>query len=131
VAAEPIDPGVPIREGEYGDRVVSIEPGGVEYIADAERHGRPAQLFWTWTSPNFEFATVYVGVLPIVTFGGAFWPTVLGLLLGTALGSVTHGLLSTFGPRFGVAQLIQSRGAFGFIGNLLPAFLNAVTSGAG
>ncbi len=39
--------------------------------------------------------------------------------------------MSTFGPRYGVPQLIQSRGAFGFVGNLLPAVLNTLTSGAG
>ncbi len=82
-------------------------------------------------SPNFEFATVYVGVLPVVLFGGGFWLTALGLLLGTALGAITHGWLSTFGPRYGVPQLIQSRGAFGFVGNILPAVLNTLTSGAG
>ena len=131
IAEELSDVSVPVREGEYGDAVVAVEPGGVELIPESERHGTPSQLFWTWSSPNFEFATVYVGVLPIVTFGGAFWPTVLGLVLGTALGSVTHGILSTFGPRFGVPQLIQSRAAFGFAGNLLPAVLNALTSGAG
>ncbi len=97
----------------------------------SERHGRPIQLFWTWMSPNFEFATVYVGVLPIVLFGGGFWLTVVGLVLGTALGAVTHGWLSTFGPRYGVPQLIQSRAAFGYVGNLVPAFLNTLTSGAG
>jgi purine-cytosine permease-like protein len=131
VAVEEAEAGLPIREGEYGASIVAIEPGGVEYIPHAERHGRPIQLFWTWMSPNFEFATVYVGVLPIVLFGGGFWLTVLGLVVGTALGSVTHGWLSTFGPRYGVPQLIQSRGAFGFVGNLLPAVLNTVTSGAG
>jgi NCS1 family nucleobase:cation symporter-1 len=128
---EDTETGVPIREGQYGASVAAIEPGGVEYIPQAERHGSPSQLFWTWMSPNFEFATVYVGVLPIVLFGGGFWLTVVGLVLGTALGAVTHGWLSTFGPRYGVPQLIQSRAAFGFIGNLLPALLNTVTSGAG
>ncbi|MBJ7595393.1 MAG: cytosine permease [Candidatus Dormibacteraeota bacterium] len=128
---EEVEAGVLVREGVYGDSVAAIEPGGVEYIPAAERHGRPIELFWTWMSPNFEFATVYVGVLPVVLFGGGFWLTVLGLVLGTALGSVTHGWLSTFGPRYGVPQLIQSRGAFGFVGNLLPAALNTLTSGAG
>jgi nucleobase:cation symporter-1, NCS1 family len=129
--ADDIAAGVPVREGVYGESVTTIEPGGVEYIPAAERHGRPLQLFWTWMSPNFEFATVYVGVLPVVLFGGGFWLTAIGLTLGTALGSITHGWLSTFGPRYGVPQLIQSRGAFGFVGNLLPAVLNTVTSGAG
>ncbi|MDQ6857150.1 MAG: cytosine permease [Candidatus Dormibacteraeota bacterium] len=130
-AVDEAESGVLVREGEYGASVAAIEPGGIEYIPHNERHGTPIQLFWTWMSPNFEFATVYVGVLPIVLFGGGFWLTVVGLLLGTALGAVTHGWLSTFGPRYGVPQLIQSRGAFGFVGNLLPAFLNAITSGAG
>jgi purine-cytosine permease-like protein len=122
---------VPVREGEYGARVVAVEPGGIEYIPAAERHGRPRQLFWTWNSPNLEFATIYVGVLPIVLFGGGFWPTVIGLVIGTALGSLTLGILSTWGPRFGVPQMVQSRGAFGFVGNMLPAGLNTITAGVG
>ena len=130
LAPPPLDD-VPVREGTYGTSIASIEPGGVEFIPDSERHGSPSQLFWTWASPNFEFATVYVGVLPLVLFGGGFWATAVGLVVGTALGSFTHALLSTFGPRFGVPQLVQSRAAFGFRGNLAPAVLNTVTSGAG
>ena len=122
---------IPVREGEYGARVAVVEPGGVEYIPERERHGNPLQLFWTWMSPNLEFATVFVGVLPIAIFGGGFWPTVIGVVLGSGLGSITHGILSSMGPRFGVPQLVWSRGVFGFIGNLLPSALNAFTAGAG
>src|SRR5438270_585772 len=109
-----VEPGVLVREGVYGDRVLAVEPGGNEYIPDSERHGRPLDLFWTWMSPNLEFATIYVGVLPIVLFGGGFWLTALGCILGTALGSLTHGFLSSMGPRFGVPQMVQSRAAFGY-----------------
>ena len=35
---------VPIREGDYGSKVVAVEPGGIEYIASSERHGRPLDL---------------------------------------------------------------------------------------
>ncbi|MFN2451485.1 MAG: cytosine permease [Candidatus Dormibacteria bacterium] len=129
----PVEPEafVPVREGVYGDRVAAIEPGGVEYIADSERHGKARSLFYAWTSPNLEFATVFIGVLPIAIFGGGFGLTLLGLALGTLLGSLSHGVLSTFGSRYGVPQLVQSRASFGFWGNLLPAALNAITSGAG
>lgn len=122
---------VPVREGDYGSKVTAVEPGGIEYISERERHGSALQLFWTWMSPNLEFATVFVGILPIAIFGGGFWPTVIGVVLGSALGSITHGFLSAMGPRFGVPQLVWSRGAFGFIGNLLPGVLNAFTAGAG
>jgi NCS1 family nucleobase:cation symporter-1 len=129
VAAEA--PGVPVREGVYGDRVAAVEPGGIEFISERERHGRPLDLFWTWMSPNLEFATVFVGVIPVAFFGGAFWPTALALVLGTGLGSLTHAVLSSWGPKFGLPQMVQARGAFGFVGNLLPAGLNAFTAGVG
>src|SRR3954451_10743990 len=122
-APEP-QPGVPVCEGFYGDREAAGERGGVEFIPLSERHGRPLDLFWTWMSPNLEFATVFVGVIPIAFFGGAFWSTALALVLGSALGSLTHAALSSWGPRFGVPQMVQARGAFGFLGNALPAGLN-------
>ena len=60
----------PSTDGTYRDRVVAVEPGGNEYIAEADRHGTPRQLFWTWTSPNLEFATIFVGFL---LAGAAYW----------------------------------------------------------
>src|SRR5262245_14841187 len=60
-------------DGTYRDQIVAVEPGGNEYIAEASRHGKPSQLFWTWTSPNLEFATIFVGVLSVAVFGIAFW----------------------------------------------------------
>src|SRR5437588_8190994 len=122
---------VPVREGEYGARVVAVEPGGIEYIPERERHGRPLQLFWTWMSANLEFATIFVGILPVAFFGMGFADAALALVLGTALGSLTHALLSSWGPRFGVPQMVQSRGAFGYLGNILPAGLNTFTATVG
>lgn len=123
--------GVPIREGTYGKRVMAVEPGGVEYIADSERHGRPFDLFTTWVSPNMEFATIFVGVLPIAFFGMGFADAAVAIILGTGLGCLTHGVLSSWGPKFGVPQMVQARGAFGFLGNLLPAGLNTFTANIG
>ena len=45
VPGSQVDMDVPIREGDYGDKVVAIEPGGVEYIPLTERHGSPIDLF--------------------------------------------------------------------------------------
>ena len=122
---------VPVREGDYGERVATVEPGGVEYIALKERHGKPIDLFWTWLSPNLEFATVFVGVLGVAVFGLSFWETALAILIGSALGSATHFVVSSWGPKFGVPMMVESRGAFGFLGNILPAGLNAFTGTIG
>ncbi|WP_433803851.1 purine-cytosine permease family protein [Actinomycetospora sp. CA-084318] len=129
VTEEPAD--VVVREGVYGDKVVAVEPGGAEFIPLAERHGRPRQLFWTWCSPNLEFATIFVGVLAVGAFSLGFWGAFLGILVGTALGSLTHGLLSARGPAAGVPMMVLSRLGFGFTGNALPAGLNAVVGGIG
>src|SRR3989442_4801519 len=129
--AQDVERHVPIREGDYGERVATVEPGGVEYIALKERHGKPIDLFWTWLSPNLEFATVFVGVLGVAVFGLSFWETALAILIGSALGSATHFVLSSWWPKFGVPMMVESRGAFGFLGNILPAGLNAFTGTIG
>ena len=120
-----------VREGSYGEKVVAVEPGGAEFIPLNERHGKPVHLFWTWTSPNLEFATVFVGVLGVAAFGLSFWQASLAIVLGTAVGSVTHGVLSARGPEHGVPQMVLSRLGFGYWGNVLPAGLNALTAGIG
>src|SRR6266566_401093 len=124
-------PGVLVREGSYGTQVIAVEPGGAEFIPLNERHGKPLQLFWTWTSPNMEFATIFVGVLAVAGFGLGFWEAALALVLGSAIGGVTQGILSLRGPKYGVPQMVLSRLGFGYWGNVLPAGLNSVTAGIG
>jgi NCS1 nucleoside transporter family len=120
-----------IREGEYGEKLAVIEPGGAEFIPLNERHGKPLNLFWTWMSPNFEFATVFLGVLAVAAFGLSFWQAVAAIVVGTVLGSASHGVLSARGPHYGVPQMVLSRISFGHWGNLLPAGINAVIAGVG
>jgi NCS1 nucleoside transporter family len=122
---------VPIREGEYGERVATVEPGGVEYIALKERHGKPIHLFWTWLSPNLEFATIFVGFIATLFFGLNLWEAATAIIIGSALGSLTHAIVSSWGPKFGVPMMVQSRASFGFLGNILPAGLNTVTGAFG
>lgn len=121
---------VEVREGTYGEKVIAVEPGGAEFIPLNERHGRPLQLFWTWTSPNMEFATVFVGLLGIL-LGLSFWETFVAVVIGTVLGSVTQGILSASGPRYGVPQMVLSRRGFGYWGNVMPAGINSVVAGIG
>jgi NCS1 family nucleobase:cation symporter-1 len=131
LASEDAPAGVVVREGDYGTKLATVEPGGAEFIPLHERHGRPLQLFWTWTSPNLEFATVFVGVLAVGVFGLNLWLAVLAIVLGTAAGSVSQAVLSARGPLFGVPQMVLSRLGFGYWGNILPAGLNSVTAGIG
>jgi NCS1 family nucleobase:cation symporter-1 len=130
-SVQEVEKHVPVREGEYGEKVATVEPGGVEYIALRERHGKPINLFWTWLSPNLEFATIYIGTICVVLFGLNLWQAATAIIIGTALGSLTHAVLSSWGPKFGVPMMVESRGAFGFLGNILPAGLNTITGAFG
>ncbi len=121
----------PTTDRHYGAKVGAVEPGGAEGIPLAERHGRPIQLLWTWTSPNMEFATVFVGVISVLYFGLTFWQALAAIVIGSALGSISHGVLSSWGPSSGFCQMVLSRRAFGFLGNILPAGLNSLTAGIG
>lgn len=121
----------PTTDGSYRNKLVAVEPGGNEFIAEADRHGKPSQLFWTWTSPNLEFATIFVGVLAVAVYGMTFWQAVAGILIGTGLGALAHYFLSARGPLHGVPQMVLGRMAFGFKGNAVPAVLMSVTAGVG
>ena len=115
----------------YGDKVIAVETAGSEPIPEAERHGTPLQLLWTWASPNIEFATVFIGVISVLFFGLSFWQATAAILLGTAVGGITQGVLSLDGPRFGVPQMVIGRFSFGYFGNILPSAANGLIAGVG
>jgi nucleobase:cation symporter-1, NCS1 family len=116
---------------EYGSKATAVEPGGVEPIPLEDRHGKPSQMFWTWVSPNMEFATIFVGIIAVLFFGLTFWQAVAAIVLGSALGAISHGILTSWGPERGLTQMVLSRRPFGYRGNLLPAGINAVVAGVG
>jgi len=120
-----------ITSREYGTKIASIEPGGVEAIPLDHRHGRPRDLLWTWASPNLEFATIFVGALAVLYFGLDLPGAIAAILLGNTAATAFHFVLTRWGPLTGLPQLVISRRAFGFVGNRLPGLLNAVLVGVG
>lgn len=109
----------------------AVEAGGIEAIPASKRHGSPWQLLATWSAPNLEFATIFIGVLAVGAFGLSFWQAVLAVTLGNALGALSHGVLSTWGPREGLVQFVLARTAFGHRGNVVPAMLNTLMASLG
>ncbi|MCL5116512.1 MAG: cytosine permease [Firmicutes bacterium] len=114
------------NEPRYGNEVAQIEPIGIEHIQESERHGTVSSIFTLWFGANVELATITTGVAAVALFGLSFWQAAAGLLLGNIMGALIQGSVSTFGPRLGVPQMVQSRSAFGFFGNFLPGTLNLI-----
>lgn len=110
----------------YGDKVVQVEPYGIEPIPERERHGRPLGLLGMWLGANMSLSTWLVGVVSTALFGLPLWLAWPAVLLGAALGGAVVGLLSLIGPRLGVPQMIHGRAPFGMYGNMAPSILSAV-----
>lgn len=113
-----------MSEPVYRDQVLAVEPTGIEYIPDDQRHGNPRSLFGLWFSANAEIATWMVGVFAVALYGTSLAGAAAGLIVGNIVGFALLGILGTFGPRYGVPQMVASRLAFGRYGNALPAALS-------
>ncbi len=111
-------------------KATSIETNDVAPIPAAERHGKAWHLFTVWSSPNLEFATIFIGALAVFA-GLNVWQAILALALGNGLAAITHGWFSSWGPRHGVPQMVISRSAFGLRGNILPAGTSTLVAGIG
>ena len=51
----------PHASAAASDRAGHIETHGVDVIPDAERHGRPRELFWIWMSANVVYLYFVLG----------------------------------------------------------------------
>lgn len=108
----------------------AIETNDIFPIPSGERHGKPWHLFTVWSSPNLEFATIFIGALAVFA-GLNVWQAILAVALGNALAAVTHGWFSSWGPRHGVPQMVLGRTAFGLRGNAIPATTSTLVAGIG
>jgi NCS1 family nucleobase:cation symporter-1 len=106
----------PARAGD-----LSVETHGIAPIAEDQRYGSPIRLFTVWFAPQVNMTGIFTGALAIV-LGLGFWLGLLAMVIGTVLGSLVVGYLSTWGPRTGTGQVPNSRMAFGG-GVVLPAAL--------
>ena len=107
------------RPARAGD--LSVETHGIAPIAEDQRYGSPMRLFTVWFAPQVNMTGLFTGTLAIV-LGLGFWLGLLAMVIGTVLGSLVVGYLSTWGPRTGTGQVPSSRMAFGG-GVVLPAAL--------
>ncbi len=97
---------------------MQIEKHSIDYIPLAERHGKVWHLWPIWFSGSAHLATLAVGVIGIGLGGNLLW-TAIAVIAGCALGTFFMAFHSTQGPQLGLAQLIQSRPQFGYMGALL------------
>ncbi len=97
----------------------TVEQNGINVITDAERKGRPRDLFWPWCAANISVLAISYGSF-LLGFGIGFWQAVLAGVVGTVVSFLLVGFVSLAGKRGSAPTMVLSRAAFGVHGNAVP-----------
>ncbi|RDW73231.1 hypothetical protein BP6252_07138 [Coleophoma cylindrospora] len=104
-----------------------VEQRGIERVPAEERTVTDmSQVGTMWLSANMVVSAFAIGVLAQPVFGLGFVDTILVILFVNILGAIPVCFFSTFGPRFGLRQMVLSRFYFGWYGVKLIAFFNVL-----
>lgn len=109
------------RQVEPG--VLRIETNGINVIADAERKGRPFQLFWPWFGANVSILGLSYGAF-VLGFSISFWQSLIVGLIGIVVSFLLCGFIALAGKRGSAPTMVLSRAVFGVRGNRLPAVVS-------
>jgi nucleobase:cation symporter-1, NCS1 family len=102
---------------------LQIETNGINVITDAERKGRPRDLFWPWFAANVSVLGISYGAF-VLGFGISFWQAVTVGVIGIVVSFLLCGFIALAGKRGSAPTMILSRAAFGVRGNKLPALIS-------
>lgn len=108
--------------GAVETRAGRVETNGINVIADAERKGRPSQLFWPWFGANVSVLGLSYGAFAL-GFGISFVQAVLAGVVGILFSFLLCGFVALAGKRGSAPTMVLSRAAFGVRGNRLPAVI--------
>ncbi|MEU8222697.1 cytosine permease [Kribbella sp. NPDC048915] len=110
-------------EVQQQTRALSVESNGLNVIADADRKGRPSQLFWPWFGANVSVLGLSYGAFAL-GFGISFWQAVIAGLIGVVFSFLLCGLIALAGKRGSAPTMVLGRAAFGVRGNKLPSLVS-------
>src|SRR3954447_1337047 len=104
-------------------RALSVETNGLNVIPDADRKGRPSQLFWPWFAANVSVLGLSYGAFAL-GFGISFWQAAIAGVIGVVFSFLLCGLIALAGKRGSAPTMVLSRAAFGVRGNKLPSLIS-------
>ncbi|ROW07787.1 hypothetical protein VMCG_03537 [Cytospora schulzeri] len=106
---------------------LGVEQRGIERVPPEERTDTSLSKIGTlWMSANLAVSTFAIGALAQPIFNLGFVDTALTIIFVNILGILPVSFFSTFGPRFGLRQIVLSRFFFGYYGVKLIAIFNVL-----
>jgi len=119
------------REAALTDPVAAAAVDGVAVDGESGSRSRWS-YFWTWlVTPHIEFGAIYVGMIVVLFLDMSLAQALVGVILGTAFGAFTHGLLTANGVRLRVPQMALGTLASGTKGNRAVTTVMALISSVG
>jgi nucleobase:cation symporter-1, NCS1 family len=106
-----------------GPRPLQIEANGINVITDAERKGRPRDLFWPWFAANVSVLGLSYGSF-VLGFGISFGQALVAGLVGIVVSFLLCGFIAVAGKRGSAPTMVLGRAAFGVRGNKLPSVIS-------
>jgi purine-cytosine permease-like protein len=103
-----------------------LETNGINVIPDAERKGKPSQLFWPWFAANVSVFGIAYGAWLLGYFSISFWQAVIAGVVGCIASFILVGLVSLSGKLASAPTMVISRASFGVQGNKLPTLASWV-----
>ena len=104
-------------------RPLEIEANGINVISDAERKGKPHDLFWPWFAANVSVLGLSYGAF-VLGFGISFWQAVVVGVVGIVFSFLLCGFIAVAGKRGSAPTMVLGRAAFGVRGNKLPSLIS-------
>ena len=102
-----------------------VELIGLETIAESERRGKPAGLFWPWFAANVSVFGISYGSF-VLGFGISFWQATIVSIVGIVISFLFCGLVAIAGKRGSAPTMVLSRAAFGVHGNRVVSIISWV-----
>lgn len=110
---------------DSGAGAMRVEGNGIDVISDAERKGRPRDLFTPWFAANVSVLGLSYGAYAL-GFGVSFVQALVAGVIGIVFSFLLCGFISLAGKRGSAPTMVLSRAAFGVRGNKLPSFISWV-----
>ncbi|KAI1810273.1 purine-cytosine permease [Poronia punctata] len=104
---------------------LGVEQRGIERVPSDERtDSSMSQVGTLWLSANMVISAFAIGALAVPVFGLGFIDSALTIIFVNIIAITPACIFSTFGPKFGLRQMVLSRFFFGYYGVKLVACFN-------
>ena len=111
------------QESRRANAGIEIEMHGTDVILDADRKGRPRDLFWPWFAANVSVLGLSYGSW-VLGFGISFAQATVAGVVGIVVSFSLCGFIALAGKRGSAPTMVLSRAALGVRGNRVAAVLS-------